>query len=118
MKISKTKLENRVVFLDNLRWLFVVFVILEHSSNAYRSLNWWPVADKATSIIAGWVSAFSDASAMPLLFYIAGYFAIPTIDKKGTFYFLKGKLEVGHSLAGVYFNNMSDFTLGLSFHKT
>jgi len=93
MKISKTKLENRVVFLDNLRWLFVVFVILEHSSNAYRSLNWWPVADKATSIIAGWVSAFSDASAMPLLFYIAGYFAIPTIDKKGTFYFLKGKLK-------------------------
>jgi len=81
MSASKIKTENRVIFFDNLRYLFVMFVILEHSSNAYKNLMWWPVADKDTSIIAEWVSAFSDAFAMPLLFYIAGYFAIPTIKK-------------------------------------
>jgi hypothetical protein len=85
--------DNRVTFYDNLRWLFVLFVILEHSSNAYTNLIWWPVADKDTSIIAGWISAFSDAFAMPLLFYIAGYFAIPSIEKKGALSFLKGKLR-------------------------
>ncbi len=85
--------DNRVTFFDNLRWLFVLFVILEHSSNAYTNLIWWPVADKDTSIIAGWISAFSDAFAMPLLFYIAGYFAIPSIEKKGALSFLKGKLK-------------------------
>ena len=93
MSASKTETENRVIFLDNLRYLFVIFVILEHSSNAYKKLMWWPVADKDTSIIAGWLSAFSDAFAMPLLFYIAGYFAIPTIKKKSTSSFLKGKLR-------------------------
>jgi uncharacterized membrane protein (DUF485 family) len=71
----------------------VLFVILEHSSNAYTNLVWWPVADKDTSIIAGWISAFSDAFAMPLLFYIAGYFAIPSIEKRGVLSFLKGKLR-------------------------
>jgi len=93
MGTADIKTENRVIFFDNLRWLFVLFVILEHSSNAYRNLIWWPVADTDTSIIAGWVSAFSDAFAMPLLFYIAGYFAIPTIRKKGTLPFLRGKLR-------------------------
>lgn len=93
MSASETNAENRVIFFDNLRWLFVLFVILEHSSNAYTNVIWWPVADKDTSIIAGWVSAFSDAFAMPLLFYIAGYFAIPTIEKKGALSFLKGKLK-------------------------
>jgi len=93
MSGSIIKTENRVIFFDNLRSLFVLFVILEHSSNAYKNLIWWPVADKNTSIIAGWVSAFSDAFAMPLLFYIAGYFAIPTIKKRGTSSFVKGKLK-------------------------
>ena len=93
MSAPKIKTENRVIFFDNLRCLFVLFVILEHSSNAYRNLIWWPVADKDTSIIAEWVSALSDAFAMPLLFYIAGYFAIPTIKKKSTSSFLKGKLR-------------------------
>lgn len=93
MGTSDIKTESRVIFFDNLRWLFVLFVILEHSSNAYRNLIWWPVADTDTSIIAGWVSAFSDAFAMPLLFYVAGYFAIPTIRKKGTLLFLRGKLK-------------------------
>jgi len=93
MSGSIIKTENRVIFFDNLRSLFVLFVILEHSSNAYKNLIWWPVADKNTSIIAGWVSAFSDAFAMPLLFYIAGYFAIPTIKKRSTSSFVKGKLK-------------------------
>jgi len=93
MSAPDTHAENRVIFFDNLRWLFVLFVILEHSSNAYRNLIWWPVADTDTSIIAGWVSAFSDAFAMPLLFYVAGYFAIPTIRKRGTLLFLRGKLK-------------------------
>ena len=93
MSDSKTENENRVIFFDNLRCLFVLFVILEHSSNAYRKLIWWPVADKDTSILAGWVAAFSDAFAMPLLFYIAGYFAILTIKKRTTSSFFKGKLK-------------------------
>ena len=93
MSAMQIETENRVVFFDNMRCVFVLFVILEHSSNAYRNLIWWPVADNTISIIAGWVSAISDAFAMPLLFYIAGYFTIPTIKKKSISSFLKGKLK-------------------------
>jgi hypothetical protein len=129
MNISGTTQGNRVVFFDNLRWLFVIFVILEHSSNAYTGLNWWPVADKATSIIAGWISAFSDAFAMPLLFYIAGYFAIPTIEKKGTLLFIKEKLKrlgipwlvciltICPTLPLIYHFTRNDLSLSTSYWK-
>jgi hypothetical protein len=104
-----------------------LFVILEHSSNAYNNLVWWPVADKNPSIIAEWVSAFSDAFAMPLLFYIAGYFAIPTIQKKSTSSFLKGKLKrlgipwllcilvICPVLPLIYHFTRNDFTLSMSY---
>ena len=85
--------ENRAIFFDNLRFLLVIFVVLEHSSNAYRNLIWWPVADDSTSIFAEYLGAFTDAFAMPLLFFIAGYFAVPVIHKKGVGGFLKGKLK-------------------------
>jgi hypothetical protein len=66
---------------------------LQHSSNAYTNLTWWPVSDDASSVIVGWLRSFIDAFAMPLLFYIAGYFALPAITKKGVATFLKGKLK-------------------------
>ncbi|UCF90433.1 MAG: acyltransferase family protein [Desulfobacterales bacterium] len=71
----------------------VLCVVLQHSSNAYSGLLWWPVADNNPSLLVEWVGAFIDAFAMPLLFYIAGYFAVLTINKKGVAAFLKGKLK-------------------------
>jgi hypothetical protein len=86
--------QSRVVFFDNLRYLFVICVILQHSSNAYNDhLTWWPVSDSSSSLIAGWLAAFLDSFTMPLLFYIAGYFAVPTMQKKGVKRFLIGKLK-------------------------
>lgn len=85
--------ENRLLFLDNLRLFLVLCVVLEHSSHAYTHMMWWPVSDYVKSHVAGWLSAFTDAFAMPILFYIAGYFAIPTILKKGITAFYIGKLK-------------------------
>ena len=85
--------KERLIFFDNLRLCFVVFVVLEHSGNAYSNLSWWPVADEAVSMAVGWFSAFFDALNMPLLFFISGYFAIPTMRKRGPAAFLIGKLK-------------------------
>jgi fucose 4-O-acetylase-like acetyltransferase len=93
MTSAKSPAVNRVIFFDNLRFSLVLCVVLQHSSNAYSNLIWWPVADNDTSTIVDWLRAFIDAFAMPLLFYIAGYFALPTIQKKGVALFLKGKLK-------------------------
>ena len=93
MSSSEISTENRVIFFDNMRFFIVLCVVLQHSSNAYTHLTWWPVSDNASSAIVEWLRSFIDAFAMPLLFYIAGYFAVPTIQKKGVAAFMKGKLK-------------------------
>ena len=85
--------QGRLIFFDNLRYLFVLFVVVEHSAHAYDGLAWWAVVDPSPSLLAGWLAAFSDVFAMPLLFYIAGYFVLPNLQKKGMAGFLKGKLR-------------------------
>jgi len=93
MNLPANSPENRLVFFDNLRFLIVLFVVLQHSGNAYSNLEWWPVVDNKTSMAVKWLNAFIDAFAMPVLFYIAGFFAVPVIKKKGPAAFLKGKLK-------------------------
>jgi hypothetical protein len=93
VKAAGSSNETRVIFLDNLRYFFVLCVVLQHATNAYNGLSWWPVAEETSSMVVGWLSAFFDAFTMPLLFYVAGYFAVPTIRKKGVSAFLKGKLK-------------------------
>lgn len=84
---------DRVVFLDNLRYAFVLCVVMEHACNAYRGLDWWPVADPDISLPVQMLSGFFDVFSMPLLFYVAGYFALPSINKHGIGAFLIGKLK-------------------------
>ena len=83
---------QRLTFLDNLRYLFVFGVVLQHASMAYIGPGWWPVND-GTSLLADYFGAFADSFLMPALFLIAGYFAIPSMTKKGLTGFLKGKLK-------------------------
>ena len=110
--------EKRVIFLDNLRYFFVLCVVLQHAANAYNGLSWWPVAEENSSMVVGWLSAFFDAFTMPLLFYVAGYFAVPTIRKKGVACFSARQVEAtGNSLAGVYSNHLSD-GMPLVYHYT
>lgn len=127
MSSDEMPTEHRVIFFDTLRLLLVICVVLQHSANAYSKLEWWPVADNFTSVIVDWLRAFIDAFAMPLLFYIAGYFAIPTIDKKGVAAFLKGKLRrlgipwliciltICPILPFIYHYTRDDFTITTSY---
>jgi glucan biosynthesis protein C len=84
---------GRLIFFDNLRYLFVLFVVVEHSAHTWDGLDWWAVAEPGISLLAAWLAAFSDVFAMPLLFYIAGYFALPNLQKKGLAGFVVGKLK-------------------------
>lgn len=85
--------ENRMFFLDNMRSFVVLGVVMLHSGCAYLKLNpWWPVADTSNPVV-GAITLFLDVFVMPLLFFIAGYFALPSIQGKKTFSFLSGKLK-------------------------
>lgn len=91
-KIADT--ENRVIFLDNLRYFFVICVVILHSANSYSNvLSWWPVVDHDKSIISAVMSAYIDASAILILFFIAGFFAVPTMERHGIGSFVKNKMK-------------------------
>ena len=92
IKPVQSNLGDRVTFFDNLRYLFVIGVVLQHASMAYINFSWWPVADEP-SIFVGTVTGFFDGFLMPSLFFISGYFAIPSIRKKTISQFIKGKLR-------------------------
>lgn len=84
---------ERLYFYDNLRWLFVILVVVQHAALAYSRVVWWPVAEQQKSLLADSILAFCDASTMPMLFYIAGVFALPVLRRKGLGAFTLGKLK-------------------------
>jgi hypothetical protein len=92
IKPAPFNLGDRAAFFDNLRYLFVFGVVLQHASMAYIYSSWWPVADEP-SMVVGVFAGFFDAFLMPSLFFISGYFAIPSIRKKTISQFIKGKLK-------------------------
>jgi hypothetical protein len=92
IKPIQSNLGDRVTFFDNLRYLFVFGVVLQHATMAYIYSSWWPVADEP-SIFVCVLTGFFDGFLMPSLFFISGYFAIPSIRKKTTSQFIKGKLR-------------------------
>jgi glucan biosynthesis protein C len=84
--------QKRQIHLDYLRFFLVMLVVFEHASKAYCGSAWWPVCQAEKSTAAWWVGALSDAFAMPHLFFIAGYFALPSLNRRGAGSFIKRKL--------------------------
>ncbi len=84
---------GRLVFIDNLRYLMVVLVVVFHSVAAYAVIaSHWPVHD-TTAIAATVIREFLDVFLMPVMFFAAGYFALPSLLKHGQLEFLKDKVR-------------------------
>ena len=84
---------THVAFLDNLRYLMIVLVLVHHSVGAYATVApHWVVHDTST-FAANIIRELFDVFMMPLLFFIAGYFAPASLEKKGTWGFLKDKFK-------------------------
>lgn len=84
---------TRVAFLDNIRYLMVVFVVIYHSIAAYATVaSHWPVHD-TSSIMADIVRELLDVFMMPVLFFVAGYFILPSLERNGVRGFLNGKIK-------------------------
>jgi hypothetical protein len=68
----------------------IIFVIVLHAAASYAITEWWYVYDpKAHKIIFAFIMSFIDTFAMPTFFFIAGYFALPNIEKKERLFFSK-----------------------------
>jgi glucan biosynthesis protein C len=87
---------NRLLFIDNIRWLMIIFVVMTHAAVTYSSLGMWYYVEPAkldivSRAIFGIYQSFTQAYSMGLLFLIAGYFGPGSFDRKGFGKFLRDR---------------------------
>jgi len=88
---------NRHLYIDNLRLLVIVLVVLQHIAVTYSGFGGWYYIEPgemgiAQTIFFGFHQAFTQGYFMGLLFLIAGYFTPNSYDKKGFAIFIKDRL--------------------------
>jgi glucans biosynthesis protein C len=94
--LNPMKSSDRLFYFDNIRWLVIVFVVIEHLCVTYDNMGSWFYKEPATLdafsfLIFGMIGSFLEAFFMGLLFFIAGYFSVSSLEKKGTNIFLKDR---------------------------
>ncbi len=101
--MRKSSTVGRVPFLDTVRLIGVLAVVALHATVAYSPLApWWYVTDPDKSVGTGIVLVVTDGFPIPLLFAVAGYFALPSLGRHGEAGFLTGKLKrLGMPLVGL-----------------
>ncbi len=78
----------RMYFIDNLRWSMMILVVSMHAADTYSPLgNWYytdrtPLSTDSLIAFAAW-QMYLQSFFMGLLFFIAGYFAPASLDRKG-----------------------------------
>ncbi len=93
MQPTRKSEDDRVLFLDNTRYLFVLLVVVLHAACSYSYYTtWWSVNDD-NSVFFDYILRTLGVFLMPGLFFIAGYFALPSLQKKDTWLFIKNKFK-------------------------
>jgi len=86
--------QNRLIFFDNLRYLMVLLVLVFHSGASYGSMvALWPYHDPNPTEFVDIIMMIFDVFMMSILFFIAGYFCLPSLQKRGGRRFLAGKFK-------------------------
>jgi glucans biosynthesis protein C len=87
--------KQRLYFLDNLRFLIILLVVVFHVAMGYTTWNlpWWYVNDSQQNPVFDLFILSTDVYMMPILFFIAGYFAVPSLLRYGTAAFVREKLR-------------------------
>jgi peptidoglycan/LPS O-acetylase OafA/YrhL len=87
---------SRLAFIDNLRWTMIILVISMHAADTYSPLgNWYlverpPITHLTLATFAAW-QMYLQSFFMGLLFFVAGVFVPPSIDRKGPRTFLRDR---------------------------
>ena len=89
--------QQRLSFVDNLRWTMIILVVSMHAAVTYSSIGRWyymetPAPSLGIRVIFATYQSFLQAFFMGFLFFIAGYFVSGSFDKKGALRFLRDRL--------------------------
>ncbi|KAA3646723.1 MAG: hypothetical protein DWQ07_10990 [Chloroflexi bacterium] len=97
MNAKETSKSKRIHWMDNLRTITILLVVLYHVGGVYEAAGtwgwFWIVDDPATITWVGIVGIMFDTMVMPIMFFIAGYLVPASLDKKTGGQFLAGKFK-------------------------
>lgn len=109
---------ERVWFLDAIRYWVVMLVVVFHAWLSQVEFDGtWPVDDPRKLYFAKCLVFIVYPFMMPVLFFIAGYFALPSLESKGSRGFLRAKVKrllLPAALILVFFNPVDRYL----FHLT
>ena len=89
---AATSASSRIWFLDTLRYILVLAVVVLHAvESQFTFANDWAVDDPRATPVADQILLFLDIMLMSILFFIAGYFTVPTIQRRGVTGFWRRK---------------------------
>ncbi len=79
---------ERFLYIDNLRLLMIILVIMVHLGVTYSGIGSWYIMEQtqlgvAATLFFGLFQSFTQAYFMGFLFLISGYFVVKSYDKKG-----------------------------------
>ena len=85
---------NRIYFIDYLRGFMVLLVVLDHSMHAYAPhfKKSWYFQDFGGKALFDVLHMHNDVIMMPMLFFLAGIFVLPSLERRGVFSFAKEKM--------------------------
>lgn len=85
---------NRIRALDRQRAFVVLCVIVLHASLTYMvgAPDWWYVVEPQGNLFFTALVLLVDVPVMPIMFFVAGYFALPSLLRRGPGPFLRDKL--------------------------
>lgn len=94
--LAQVKAAGRLYYMDSLKVLLAIIVVIHHAGQPYGPGGGWWIAPEPLQpicqIVLGAFFAVNMSFFMGLFFLISAYFTPASLDKKGTFKFLKEKL--------------------------
>jgi glucan biosynthesis protein C len=126
---SAVRAKTRIAYIDTLRLVLTVLVIMVHAGVAYGPIGSWfyrqPTSDGITNAVLALFVMASQAFFMGLFFFIAGYFIPGSLDRKSQGQFWKDRLlRLGLPLVvftwilskvPIYINGLANGSANLSF---
>lgn len=85
---------NRLHFIDHLRAVVIVLVIVLHASMTYMASppEWWYIIEPKNSLAFNVLVLLLDVPNMQILFFTAGFFGYASLERYGVSGFLRQKL--------------------------
>lgn len=85
---------QRTIFMDKIRYSMVLAVVVVHGACSFASIiPWWSVRDPVQNQLFDLLIIVLDIFLMPVLYFVAGYFALPSLLRHGVKGFIRVKLK-------------------------